>query len=117
MQLSQNLSRAARIALVLAALAAFGLAILPTMPGPENWNDKLNHFLAFLVLAGLAHTGWPKAKPLLLFVLLTLFGALIEVAQYAMNVGRSAELLDLVADMVGILVGLVLARLALRSAS
>lgn len=116
MPVSPLISRLARIALVIAALVAFALAIMPTMPGPESMNDKVNHALAFFVLAGLAHAGWPKAGPLRVFLLLTAFGALIEVAQYVMAAGRAAELLDLVADMVGILAGLVVARLVLRFA-
>ena len=116
MTVSPLLSRLARLALVVFALIAFGLAIVPTAPGPENVNDKLNHAFAFFVLAGLAHAGWPKAGPVRLFLVLTLFGALIEVAQYVTALGREAELLDLVADMVGTIAGLIVARLLLRFA-
>lgn len=116
MTVTSYISRLARIALVIALLAAFGIAIVPTAPGPDNLNDKLNHALAFFVLAGLARAGWPKAGPLRVFLLLTAFGALIEGAQYTMALGREAELLDLVADIVGIVAGMIAARLVLRFA-
>ena len=116
MTISPRLSRRARIALAVAALVAFVLAILPSVPGPDSLNDKVNHAFAFFVLACFARAGWPKAGPLRIFLLLTAFGALIEIAQLVMNAGRSAEMLDLVADMVGTAIGLIVARIALRFA-
>jgi len=51
-----------------------------------------------------------------IFVLLTAFGGLIEIAQGLDWIGRDADIYDLIADMVGIVIGLVTARLVLRFA-
>ncbi|MBB3035535.1 VanZ family protein [Alteriqipengyuania lutimaris] len=116
MTVTAYISRLARITLFIAALIAFVIAIVPSAPGPDSLNDKVNHALAFFVLAALAHAGWPKAGPLRVFLVLTVFGALIEGAQYVMALGREAEVLDLVADMVGTAAGLIVAHLVLRFA-
>jgi VanZ family protein len=116
MIVSPRLARFARIALVVAAIGAFTLAILPTAPGPENMNDKVNHAFAFFVLSGLAYAGWPRAGAVRIFVLLTAFGGLIEIVQGLDLIGRDADIYDLFADMVGIVIGLVTARLVLRFA-
>ena len=79
-------------------------------------NDKVNHAFAFFVLATLARAGWPRASGVRIFVLLTAFGGLIEIAQGLDWIGRDADIYDLIADMVGIVIGLVTARLVLRFA-
>ncbi|HBK14553.1 MAG: VanZ family protein [Pseudomonadota bacterium] len=116
MFVSPRLARFARIALLVVAVCAFVLAILPTAPGPERMNDKVNHAFAFFVLATLARAGWPRASGMRIFVLLTAFGGLIEIAQGLDWIGRDADIYDLIADMVGIVIGLVTARLVLRFA-
>lgn len=73
--------------------------------------DKFYHGVAFLALAvplASARPRWVAA----LFVLLTAYGAAIEVAQPF--VGRSRELVDLVADIIGIACGILLGLLAGR---
>ena len=68
------LARLARIGLVFAAIFAFIVAILPSVPGPETYNDKVLHASTFFVLAGLAGTGWRRSRAFKLFIALTMFG-------------------------------------------
>jgi VanZ family protein len=96
--------RLARLGLALALIAIFLLAVIPQqqVPASSGW-DKIDHWLAFFTLALLADRAagarwfWPRAVPLLL-----LYGVAIEVAQH-FTPDRHAELLDVVADSMGIL--------------
>lgn len=108
------LSRLAQIALVLTVLVVFALAIMPTGDGPGRFNDKLLHGITFFGLGGLTMAGFRMRSPLALFFALTGFGGLIEIAQWATDLGRSAEWADLGADMVGAGIGILLARAITR---
>ena len=57
-------------------------------------NDKLNHLLAFAVLAPLTVLAFPKTKVLWLFGALMLFNAGIEVCQAMLNLGREPDFAD-----------------------
>ena len=74
---------------------------------PSTGWDKNNHMLAFAVLAVLGLWGYPGRMVLLLLGLLA-YGGLIEVLQ-SFTPDRFAEWADLLADVVGLLVGAVLA--------
>ncbi|MDW8260370.1 MAG: VanZ family protein [Gammaproteobacteria bacterium] len=102
------------VALLLVATWLF----LRPMPDSADWwfawlgrlaeSDKVLHFAAFTVFAAwfssiTTRRRWPATSAMLL-----LYGTLIEVAQGAMPTGRSAELLDLVADALGIGLGFLL---------
>ena len=88
------------------------------MPRTPAWEllsfDTAAHAGVFAVLAGLAGL-WARQHPRLRhpasLVLLGCvgFGALIEVLQYAMQLGRHAEWSDLLSDSIGAAVGLALA--------
>lgn len=110
------LARLARIGLVFAAIFAFIVAILPSVPGPETYNDKVLHASTFFVLAGLSAVGWRTHSAFKLFIALTAFGGLIEIVQGLDLIGRDADLLDLLADMVGAALGLAAARIVTRPA-
>ena len=76
------------------------------VPNLHLW-DKLEHALAFFGMTvwfgGLTRRGrYP-----VIAVLLALFGAGIEIAQGAMQWGRDEDIMDFVADSVGISVALV----------
>lgn len=71
-------------------------------------HDKWAHFLAFLFLAVWFSGQYARQSYWRLGTALLAFGALIEVCQYASGY-RSAEWLDLAADLAGIVVGLLLA--------
>lgn len=93
-----------------AALAgAYVLAVLPQPPDVGTSSDKINHMLAFFTLAVLLSAGWPRLAPRRAFLLLAGFGALIEITQLIPALGRDAELLDLAADAVAALAGLLVA--------
>ncbi len=89
----------------IAVSIAVGTLAPPTAAEQAPGSDKFYHVFAFLVLAfplGMAQPRWSPG----LFLLFSAFGAAIELIQP--YVGRSREMADLVADMAGILVGLVL---------
>ncbi len=94
-----------RIALFVAALFAFVMAILPHPPQlmPYNPGDKVQHMLTFVVLAALARVAYPKATGRRIFLWLSAFGAVIEVAQMIPALHRDADTWDWVADSCAIM--------------
>lgn len=90
------------------------LALLPVRFLPDLGmavtfhDDKLNHAIAFVVLAALGGLGWPEHKTRLI-VLLALTGAAIEVLQGAQLIGRDLDVFDWVADCAGMACGLTIA--------
>jgi VanZ family protein len=106
------------VVLVLLLAIISGLAFGPASHTPNlpGW-DKVNHLLAFLVLgtvASFAHApGWRRT--MLTASGLLLYGAFIEIVQ-AQLPNRHGDWDDLVADVVGLLCGLLLAA-ALRRAT
>ena len=77
------------------------LALSPAQALPSTGWDKMNHVLAFGTLGALAAVAWPARVPRSL-VLLVGYGILIEVLQ-SFTPTRSPELLDVLADSVGLL--------------
>lgn len=105
-----------RAALLLALVTGTWLAVMPVAGTPlESVNDKLQHLLAFLLLALLLDLSLPGARPAYWawkLPLLAGYGLLIECVQYFLP-HRSFSLLDLAVDLLGLaLYGLV--RPALR---
>jgi VanZ family protein len=93
-----------------------GLAYVePLLPVNEVTNitnsDKLNHVLAFFAITILARAAYPRASVILLLVLFTAFGALIELSQGMPFIHRDAEWRDWFADVAATLAGLTFARL------
>jgi VanZ family protein len=77
-------------------------------PMPHNF-DKLEHLSAYLVLS-VWFTGLVARERYWVVVCgLLALGLSIEVLQGVMNVGRSAEALDMLANTVGVVVGLTIA--------
>jgi VanZ family protein len=75
---------------------------------PANF-DKLEHFSAYLGLS-LWFTGlFTRSRFWIVAAALVAFGLAIEVAQDAMNLGRSAEVLDMAANVLGVTLGLAIA--------
>ena len=92
------------------------LNVLALMPGPYlppleifNWWDKAQHAIGFGTLAVLAVLAYPGVSKLRIGVLLMVLGVLIEVLQY-LGGYRFGDWQDAVADGVGVLVGLAMAR-------
>jgi VanZ family protein len=77
------------------------------LPG-VGMSDKTEHFLAFGAVA--FWFGSIVVRRDLHWVALAVvgFGSLIEVAQGAMGLGREADWFDVLADMLGVLIGAVL---------
>ncbi|EGD34446.1 hypothetical protein HMPREF9071_0892 [Capnocytophaga sp. oral taxon 338 str. F0234] len=67
--------------------------------------DKLVHFLIFALLAFLYERVFPKQKRKISFFLMILYAIFTEVAQEMMPFGRSGEIGDLFADILGIFFG------------
>jgi VanZ family protein len=80
---------------------------------PEEHNlDKLYHFTAYAILAGLLATAWQLASGILtarhlrwVWVAVAIFGALDEITQIAVN--RDCSFWDWTADAVGAATGLL----------
>lgn len=82
-----------------ACLFSFVMAVIPhppTLPGEPS--DKVQHIVAFLVLAALGHFAYPRLKKRKLLLGLMVFGALIEVAQAIPMIHRDSDPLDWLAD-------------------
>lgn len=102
------------IGLVLLALI---LCLLPSrdLGDPVNLNDKLSHALGHAAMAVYFAGLVPRACWWKIFVFLLCFGVIVEIAQYFMDVGRQAEAADVLANNVGAVIGLVLARAGLAN--
>ncbi|WP_292536287.1 hypothetical protein [Mesorhizobium sp.] len=71
-------------------------------------DDKLQHAIAFAVLAALGSLGWPEHKARIILVL-AFTGAAIEVLQGSQLIGRDLDGFDWVADCAGMALGLTIA--------
>ena len=103
----------------LAIMLVLTLTPAREMPRTPEWKflsfDTAAHAGVFAVLAGLAwlwaRSRWRHPASLVLAGCIA-FGALIEVLQYVMQLGRHAEWTDLLSDSIGAAVVLAVARLA-----
>jgi VanZ family protein len=104
----------ALFALGLLAVAVLSLLPAPEMPTlPKVW-DKLEHFGAYAVLGLLGRFGLAAGWPAMLVGLAAL-GAGLEFAQ-AFVAGRSCAFGDMIANLIGAALGILLAALAQRRA-
>lgn len=116
--MSSATNRNLRITLFFALLIAgtAGIVVLSLMRSPGRLylfahQDKLGHFLAYLLLAWLAARAFTVFSSRRFFLLLFAFlyagitGAILEVLQPLLTSTRQGELLDLVANLVGALTG------------
>lgn len=94
------------IALVVAVVCLVPGRNLPDIGG---LSDKLQHFIAFTMLAFWFASILVRRDLVWMALALLLFGGLIEVAQEMMRWGRDGEVLDLMADAGGVLLGILLA--------
>lgn len=107
------MTRLLRYAFWSAAAFAFTMAVLPNPPHlPGGPSDKVQHMLAFAVLAALASAAYRNAPLLPIGVLLSAFGAAIEVVQLIPALHRWGDVVDWVADTAA--AALVLAAVGLR---
>lgn len=91
----------------------FGSVRIPLFEGA----DKVVHFMMFLAIAFAYHFDFRRGKKPVdearlmgwIFVSLSAFGGLIELAQWKMRMGRSGDWYDLLADIAGAVYGIILA--------
>jgi VanZ family protein len=97
-----------KIAFWLALIAIYIAAIVPQNIAPHvgTLSDKLIHSLAFSFLAFLLQLAY-RVNILKTIFFLLLYGLFIEASQYFTS-SRSSEVLDVVADIVGIVMGILL---------
>jgi VanZ family protein len=94
---------ALRLALLICVLAITYLAFAPLEHEPGTPSDKLNHFLAFWVLAWLSDRSYPGRRlERYRWTLLLGYGLMIELVQGLLPY-RDLSLLDFAADAAGIL--------------
>jgi VanZ family protein len=91
------------VALVLAA------CLVPNgVPGTAGVNDKVLHAAGYLALT-LWFTGiYPRSRYVWIAASLVIMGIIVELLQGAMQVGRNADARDVIANIIGIAVGVVL---------
>ncbi len=85
--------------------------------------DKIVHFLMYVTLVWTLAFGFQNQKSnstfnknhiVLSFIIACTFGALIEFLQYALTTDRACEFLDLLADTLGAITGLLTYKLGKR---
>jgi hypothetical protein len=101
------LDRLAKCVFFAALLFTFYSAVIPPQHALQlaPW-DKAEHFIAFYGLTGLAAAAFPKRNLIILAVLLSAFGALIELVQGLPVVHRDRDFWDWVADTLAIIAAL-----------
>ena len=91
----------------------FGSVRIPLFEGA----DKVVHFMMFFAMAFAYHFDFRRGKKPVdearlmgwIFVSLSAFGGLIELAQWKMRMGRRGDWYDLLADIAGAVYGIILA--------
>ena len=91
----------------------FGSVRIPLFEGA----DKVVHFMMFFAMAFAYHFDFRRGKKPVdearlmgwIFVSLSAFGGLIELAQWKMRMGSSGDWYDLLADIAGAVYGIILA--------
>ncbi|UNK51140.1 VanZ family protein [Lysobacter sp. S4-A87] len=96
--------------LMIAAVAVTSLLAASDLPPPPfDGVDKLEHFLAYLVLSGFAVMLFERRRPQALAAAgLIALGVGLEVAQGALTASRHADSADALANSLGVLAGLML---------
>ncbi|MBD3639962.1 MAG: VanZ family protein [Marinobacter sp.] len=96
-----------RVALAVSIVAIMVLATMDTRyPMPSTPSDKVNHLIAFLELTILTRLAWPELRAFWYVPALVLFGLGIELVQATLPY-RDFSLKDLLADGIGIAIGLL----------
>lgn len=96
---------------VLFAGAVLGVTVLSVLPMPQVdglESDKINHLIAYAALAFLLVLSLPRDRRLprgfwVGLLSLLLYGVVMEVVQH--YIGREFDLMDMVANAVGVLLG------------
>ena len=102
----------------LAVLVVVALSLVPPPPMElPRHGDKLEHLLAYAVLAAAAVQVWRPGRPLLMAGLgLVLLGVLLELAQGGLTSSRMADPADALANGLGVGLGMLTALTPWRDA-
>lgn len=107
-----GLSRAeGRAATLIIALVVGAIALTPGPMGAPTligW-DKLDHLSAFAAITLMARSGWPDQSRWLTAGIALLYGIAIEYGQSLDYVGRTTSISDIIANIIGISLGLSVA--------
>lgn len=102
--------RGARIVAVLVLALTLALLLTPGNAVPDTDvpnSDKLVHAALFGLLAFTHALAWPRVRLPIMALIVIAFGAATEITQTVVP-GRSADMLDLLADAAGAVLGLVI---------
>ncbi len=91
-------------------------------PGEENHEywfmfdgiDKILHLSIFAMLGFCFIAAFPKIKFSYFIQIILIYGFLTEILQDEMGLGRSLEILDVVADAIGCLIGYYIYKLLIK---
>ncbi len=87
-----------------ALIFAVAMALIPQPPPlPVETSDKILHMFAFGMLTLLCVVAYPNASLIIILIVLTALGGLIELIQGTAIVNRQASLPDWLADVLAIL--------------
>jgi VanZ family protein len=79
----------------------------------SSFDDKIYHFIAYAGLAGLwitySKSTQKEHKLWVVFVIIILFGVLLEVLQHQLNENRTYDTYDLLANCFGVIIGTLIA--------
>ena len=89
--------------------AAVYVCLTPNAPGIGGMSDKSLHFAGYFGLTVWFTGIYPRARYIAIAVSLLLMGIAIEVLQSAMHAGRNGDPRDVMANAIGIAVGITLA--------
>ena len=81
---------------------------MPTVPSPAEVSDKILHFIAYGGLTALAAAAWPRLALLWLLLGVSAVGALLELMQGLLSIGRTASFGDQLANMSGAALALLI---------
>lgn len=98
------LLRAVQLLFFATLVFTFVSAVMPPRHAPQlfPW-DKAEHFAAFYTLTLLAMAAFPRRNFLVLGVLLSAFGGLIELVQALPIVGRDCDVMDWITDTIAVM--------------
>lgn len=94
----------------LSVAAAMILSLMPAgtmkMPG---WNDKIEHAFGYFLLTFWFCGIYPRRRHWVVGLAMLGMGIVVEILQGAMQMGRHADIRDLLADVIGIVPAMLLA--------
>lgn len=93
----------------IAVAVALVLNLMPGAVTPQMVGDKYEHVIGYVLLTLWFCGIYPRSRYWVIAASLLGMGILVEILQGAMHWGRHADVNDVIADVTGIAIGLVLA--------